>query len=387
MHGSFLYAGAGTLLLGPTLPLFAAQWGLRDAQSGGLIAALFLGLFAGSISLSRNLRGNLICGAGLSTAGFLVLSFLFGYRLGFYPGMLTLFLTGVGLGQVTATINLLSALRYTDSQRRSSALSLLNFTWSAGAVLSPLIAAAFLRRNAVPELLRSYSGAGTVLLVTALLVLHSPRGEGQKADAPVARNGGMPLAALSFFMLMFFLYGGVEATVNGWLSTYTMRYSTLSAASAALISTFLWASFAGGRALCALLLLRGPETVIRAAGLLLSMMGVIALRQAVTGHAIALCASLIGLGISPFFAVTFSALVGRHPLPRQAGAATAMIGLGSAAFPYLLGLLSSGVGSLRSALLVPILIAGALLTLCLLPFGAPQRSVPTLPLDDARLAK
>jgi FHS family glucose/mannose:H+ symporter-like MFS transporter len=174
---------------------------------------------------------------------------------------------------------------------------------------------------------------------------------------------GMPLPPLAYFFLLFFLYGGLEATVGGWLSTYTLRYTTLDVAAVAYCTTALWAAFAAGRALAAGLLRVLPERAVRTAGILLATGATAALRGAHTPLAIEACAVCIGLGIAPFFPVTFSLLMELAPSPRQAGAATANIGLGSALLPYLTGIVSTRAGSLHSAMAMPIAIAILLLAL------------------------
>jgi fucose permease len=176
----------------------------------------------------------------------------------------------------------------------------------------------------------------------------------------------MPLQPLVYFFLVFFLYGGLEATVGSWLSTYTLRYTSLGLAASAYCATALWASFTAARALAAGVLRYVPENTVRVSGILLSTLATVALRGMHTGLGISVCAALLGLGMGPFFPVTFSLLISRAPRPRQAGAATANIGLGSAFFPFLTGVVSARLGSLHSAMVTPIAIALCLLALCAL---------------------
>lgn len=358
MHLSFLFSGAGTLLLGPTLPLFAQRWHLHDSDSGLLIAAQFAGLFFGAIALWPSLRRSLLSGYLVAGSGFLLLALCLTRPGGYVPAIFALFLLGLGLGQVTTTVNLLSALSTAAAQRRSAALSLLNFTWSAGAVLAPLIAGFTIAHASLLTLLLAFPVWACLLFAVAARTLPAMAHAQAK---PEARQAGIGNAVLAYYFALFLLYGGLEATVSGWLSTYTLRYTPLGVAAAAYATSALWISFALGRALAALILRFTPERALRIAGVLLAAGAAAALRGAHTGLAIAVCASLIGLGLGPFFPVTFSILVSKHPAPRQAGAATANIGLGSAIFPYITGLLSTHMGSLQIAMLTPLAIALALL--------------------------
>jgi fucose permease len=268
------------------------------------------------------------------------------------------------LGQATATVNILSAMRYHQSQQRSSALSLLNFTWSAGAVLSPLVAGFYLAHAGVRSLFLTFAAAALALLAVASMAL--PPMAKSSSSPSAADSPPMPWPPLAYFFAIFFLYGGFEATLGGWLSTYTLRYTSLGLAASAYCSTALWASFAAGRALAAGVLRYVPGNAVRVSGILLTTLATAALRGTRTGLGIGVCAALIGLGIAPFFPVTFSLLISWAPRPRQAGAATSNIGLGSAFFPFLTGLVSTHLGSLHSAMVTPIAIALCLLALCAL---------------------
>jgi FHS family glucose/mannose:H+ symporter-like MFS transporter len=371
MHLGFLFTGAATLLLGPILPLFAHLWGLSDAHSGALIAAQFLGLFTGSITLFRNLRRSLLSGHVCAMVGFLLLAALLGRSSAFPTAVCALYLIGFGLGQINAAVNLLSAGRYTDPQRRSSALSLLNFTWSAGAFLSPLMAAVFIARASLHSLLVTFAAAAASLWVAVILLVPAPPSAPRAQDVSVPQRAQLPFRGLVFFVAMFFLYGGLEATTSGWLSTYTLRYTTLDPAQAALATTALWAAFAVGRAVASVVLLYVPEQAVRLAGLALSAFAVALLRATHNGASIAFCAAALGLGMAPFFPVTFSRLVALSPTPRQAGAAISNIGLGSAVLPYLVGVVSTRTHSLRLAMAVPIFLAVALLLLSVSSSGKP----------------
>ena len=364
MHLCFLVCGAGTLLLGPTLPVFAEHWHLRDSQSGLLITAQFFGLFSGSIALLRNLRHSLLCGILAAAAGFALLPLTLHVAAGYRVGILAFYVLGLGLGQATTTVNILSAQRYHQPQQRSSALSLLNFTWSAGAVLSPLVAGFYLAHAGVRALFLTFAAASLMLLAVASAAL--PPMAKSSSSPSVADSPPMPWPPLAYFFAILFLYGGFEATLGGWLSTYTLRYTSLGLAASAYCSTALWASFAAGRALAAGVLRYVPENTVRVSGILLTTLATVALRGMHTGLGIGVCAALIGLGIAPFFPVTFSLLISRAPRPRQAGAATANIGLGSAFFPFLTGIVSTRLGSLHSAMVTPIAIALCLLALCVL---------------------
>jgi len=361
MHMNFLFAGMGTLLLGPTLPLYARRWGLHDAQSGMLIAAQFAGLFVGAIALFSSLRRSLLCGTLVVTLSFLGVALNLSNPHGFVLAAVLLFTLGLGLGQITTTTNLLSAISVRETRRRSSALSLLNFTWSAGAVLAPLVAGLYIAHASLLLLLLTFALCAMALGLFAMRTL--PATTLQRLAASAAAGRRIRVGPLLYFFGLFLLYGGMEATVSGWLSTYTLRYTTIGVAEAAYCTSFLWISFALGRAVCALLVRHVPDRVICLSGLALATGASACLRGAHTSAAIAACAGVVGLGLGPFFPLTFSILIAKRPSAQQAGAATSNVGLGSAIFPYATGLLSTHFGSLKIALLTPMLIGLCLFSL------------------------
>ena len=96
-----------TVLPGPLLPVMAARWGLRDVQSGGFFAAVFLASTVGSIFSPHWLRRNLPLGYASMTAGVLVLIVAgqtAGASLGHGLALTAFALIGLGVGlSVTAT--------------------------------------------------------------------------------------------------------------------------------------------------------------------------------------------------------------------------------------------------------------------------------------------
>ena len=165
------------------------------------------------------------------------------------------------------------------------------------------------------------------------------------------------------FALLLFLYGGLETCLTGWLTTYTLRYTTagrLLAGQSGIV--LLWAALTAGRALSSLALRYVRESIVQRIGLVLSFVFIGALASARQTGFVSLWCVLLGLSMAPFFPATFGMLMRRSPTPRQAGLVLAVSGLGAAAFPWLMGFVSTQSGSLRLAMVVPM--ALSLLLLC-----------------------
>jgi fucose permease len=355
MHASFLYTGLGVMLLASLLHVFSAHWGLNDAQSGVLLGAQFAGLFVGAYLMSANLHATLQRGLGIAAAGSLLLTLayvrvyvpaLFAYHL----ATAAFFVFGTGLGLITTVANVIVGLSTSVTQLRSTRLSLLNVSWSVGAFLSPILAGLFVGRGHAGWLLPLFPAAALLLLAYTRMrmrpLLHQPSGD--------AGTFGSHLLPLLYFAAVFFLYGGVEITISGWLGTYGERYASLDVAAAAYAGSALWLAFAVGRLLAAGGVRIASERTLRLTGVLMAAGAGVLLQNSHGPRMVELCAALIGIGLGPFFPLTFSRMMALRPTPRQAGAASSVTGLGQALIPYLVGLLSMQAASLRLAMWVPV---------------------------------
>ncbi len=87
-------------------------------------------------------------------------------------------------------------------------------------------------------------------------------------------------------------------------------------------------------------------------------------------------ARTLGLALAPFFPATFGLLLHRQPPARTAGLILAVSGLGAALFPWLMGVISTHTGSLRTAMAVPVALAVAMLIVTRLPAAAVPGNPP-----------
>jgi len=364
MHYGLVLAGLGTALLGPILPLLAHQWAMQDSQSGLLMMAKFCGAFLGGVSVSGRLRRSLLVGLSAGTVGFGM--FALAPTMGL--GCVGLFVGGFGLGQIITSINILAGRRFTA--QRGSALSLLNFSFSLGAMLSALLAAWLLPRFALRGLLECF--AGTFLLggIALLVQMWRRGGAGLSSasaseefdvlagDAPGAGIGGR---AYLYFAGLLFLYGGLETCLSGWLTTFALRYGDKTLVVSEYTTLLLWVSLTVGRVGAAAVMMRVGERTVQRWGLGLAAVFTAGLAMAHSAATIAGFAVLLGLSLAPFFPATFALLMAERPAARQAGIVLAVSGLGAAALPWLMGVVSTRTGSLQVALALPFAAALGLL--------------------------
>jgi fucose permease len=354
----FILAGLGTVLLGPILPELARNWHLSDRDGGLLFAAKFVGSFLGGISVPRRLRFGILGGMAFAALGF----GLFALSIGLATGALCLFLGGFGLGQIIASTNILAGRRY--RAHTGSALASLNFFWSFGAVACGLIAAAVMPRFGLRNPLLTFAA---MFLATGLGgLLHSSQ-TAPGTTSTEAEAMPLPWPMLVHFALLLFLYGGLETCMTGWLTTYTLRFSDVRLLGGQSAVVLLWSALTAGRALSSVALRFMQEKTLQRLGLAAAALLIAALTATRSGPLLTLDCLLLGLSLAPFFPTTFAILMMRRPSARAAGFILAVSGLGAALFPWLMGAVSTGTGSLRIAMAVPFLLAVALLTLSLTP--------------------
>lgn len=358
MHFGLVLAGLGTALLGPILPVLARQWAMLDSQSGLLMTAKFCGAFLGGVTVSGKLRWSLLVGLMAGAVGF------GGFAIAptMSAGCVGLFVGGFGLGQIITSVNILAGRRFTA--HRGSALSMLNFSFSLGAMLSALLAAWLLPRFTLRGLLECFAGA---FLLGGVGLMLQMRGNGldaedfDKATKEAEPQTGLNTRVYLYFAGLLVLYGGLETCLSGWLTTFALRYGDKTLAVSEYTTLLLWMSLTVGRVGASAVMLRVGEKTVQRWGLGLAAMFTACLAMAHSAVTIAGFAVLLGLSLAPFFPATWALLMAERPTARQAGIVLAVSGLGAAALPWMMGVVSTRAQSLQVALVLPFAAAMGLL--------------------------
>jgi FHS family glucose/mannose:H+ symporter-like MFS transporter len=365
MHYGLMLAGLGTALLGPILPLLAKQWSMVDSQSGLLMMAKFCGAFLGGVTVSRKLRQSLLVGMSAGALGFG--GFAAAPSMGM--GCVALFVGGFGLGQIITSVNILAGRRFTE--HRGSALALLNFSFSLGAMLSALLAAWLLPRFALRSVLVWFAGLFVVGVVVLSIQMRARASVAEELDMtnptdPDESSQGLSGSLYLYFAGLLVLYGGLETCLSGWLTTFALRYGDKTLAVSEYTTLLLWMSLTLGRVGSSAVMMKVGERTTQRWSLVLAAIFTAGLATAHSAITIAGFAVLLGLSLSPFFPATFALLMTERPTARQAGIVIAVSGLGAAALPWLMGVVSTRAGSLQVALALPFAAAVALLGMSLL---------------------
>ncbi|HEX3374817.1 MAG TPA: MFS transporter [Edaphobacter sp.] len=363
MHYGLVLAGLGTALLGPILPVLARQWGMLDRQSGLLMMAKFCGAFLGGVAVSGRLRRSFLVGLMAGTVGFG--GFAVAPSMGVGCGCL--FVGGFGLGQIITSVNILAGRRFTA--HRGSALAMLNFSFSLGAMLSALLSAWLLPRFALRGLLEGFALLFAFGVLALLMQLRGVGGVGGSEEEFVTASAetepqiGLSGRAYVYFAALLVLYGGLETCLSGWLTTFALRYGNRTLAVSEYTTLLLWMSLTVGRVGASAVMLHVGEKTVQRWGLVLAAVFTAALAMAHSAVTIAGFAVLLGLSLAPFFPATWALLMSESPTARQAGVVLAVSGLGAAALPWLMGVVSTRVGSLQVALALPFAAALGLLVM------------------------
>jgi fucose permease len=339
---------------------------MSDQQSGLLLLAQFSGATTGGLTVSKRLNRSLTLGLAAAAIGFLG----FAIASGLPFACISLFAAGWGVGQLITAGNITAGRRYAG--HRGSALALLNFSFSLGAMLSPLLAAWLTPHFALRTLLSGFAACFAAVFAALLFELRNRSGQELPASTIPRGESQLTLRVYLYFAFLLFLYGGVETSLDGWLTTFALRYGERTLAIGQYTTLILWASLTTGRALSSLLLLRIAEANLQRAALVLTTTCIAALAVAHGALAIVLLACLLGLSLAPFFPSTFALLMADKPSARQAGVVLAMSGLGAAFLPALMGVISTRSGSLQVALAIPLATAAVLLTFSLFPPSKPH---------------
>ena len=355
---AFLPTGILTILLGPMQSILIERWRLNDAQFGRLFLVQFFAALLG-VQLSRLLvkragfrpaflLGLVLLGCGAATI----------YLGSPWLGMVSVAVYGLGIGLIVPTDNLMIA--ELSPKSRAAAVSLLNFSWGAGAVLCSLLVAWSHAHQLLPVFLGGVA-ALCFLLAVGARDLPYPRAV-QAENSRVNWREILHAPAFWLFALVFFLYPGAETAVGGWINLYVTRMGDVKMGP--MMPAFFWSALMVGRALAGVVLRLIPERRVLHLGYALGTVGIALLLRSGTSRGVIASALITGLS----YALLYPINVAR--LSHHFGAAARSVGaimfslaaIGPAVMPWTVGVISNATGNLRAGLAVP-LVATAILFL------------------------
>jgi FHS family glucose/mannose:H+ symporter-like MFS transporter len=356
-HAAFVPTGIVTVLLGPVLPALSARWSLNDAQAGEFFTAQFL-----ASTLGVALSGALVPKVGYRIAMVLGLIFM-AAGVGFLPlgsravGLAAVGCYGIGLGLTIPTCNLLVA--EVNPATRAAALSLLNFSWSVGAMACPFLLAPFQRAGRISAFF--YALAVFLVLVSlALAWANLPRpGPSRESSAKPAQPLLQELATPAAIVLgiLFFVYVGTENAVGGWLASYAKRLLDQPGTVWVTTPSYFYGGLLAGRALAPVFLRRVSEIRLVRLSVATALLGLVTLLASHSMISVLVSATIIGLGLAAIYPITISLLSNAFGTraTRVGSVMFVLASLGAACMPWLVGVTSTEMSSLKFGLAIPLI--------------------------------
>ena len=358
LNCSFILIGICTTILGPILPALSLRWNLSDAHAGSLFTAQFIGSSLGGLLAAIHPFKSTVLGFIIVAVGLVLLT-----TAGPLTAMPLLFLYGLGVGLVLTGINL--TVSSIAGRNRGAALSWLNFCWSLGATICPVVAAIFIGHHLLIAFLLILPAA-----CICMAVLISVQGDlNATAAMPSPQKPDKPARSVRFFVGYFaallFLYVGIETALGGWLSTLATRlpHSATMGAFVISASSFFWFALLVGRGVSPLLLKYIPETRLQPLAVMSSVASICLLLVARSYTDIAIASSLVGFSLAPVFPLSLSFFLFHADQSKSAGVVFAICGLGGAVLPWLTGAVSTYRHSLQWGLSIPLVAALFMLAL------------------------
>jgi fucose permease len=248
-------------------------------------------------------------------------------------------------------------------------LTLLNFSWSAGAAVSPFTVQFVIHHAGVGGLFWSMAAAGGLSAFLALLLSDRRTSAQQEISRAATATVQSSRGVVAFFAIFGLLYCGTEAALGGWVLTYVHRLHFHVYAAPPLAASCFWLSLLVGRAVAPAALLRVREELLLALALICAFVGVAMLLTLHSLPAVMLSAALAGFSMAPVFPVCVAIFMALTSDPAQTRWMFAVAGLGSATLPWATGQLAARTGSLHTGLLVPLLALGLMLVMMRWPGG------------------
>ena len=355
---AFFPTGILTTLLGPMLPILISRWALNDAQAGNLFLVQFLAMltavqFSGVLLSRFGFRPAFLLGLLLMAAGIGTI-----YMGSLWLGVAAVAASGLGLGFIIPTDNLLIAEISAGSG--AGAISLLNFFWGVGAVTCAFSVAWANAHKILPLFLGSVA---LLLVLLALAVRKLPfPGAVKRHDSSPSWREIWRTPTPWLFAAVFFLYPGAETAVGGWISSYVIRLGS-HPEMGPLMPAFFWAALTIGRLAGSGSLHRVSERAVLICGFAVGTAGIALLLLSSSVAQVIASAMITGLSFSTLYPITIARL------SRRFGAATrnmgsimfSMASIGPAVVPWMVGLVSSATGNLRTGLAVALAATAALL--------------------------
>jgi MFS transporter, FHS family, glucose/mannose:H+ symporter len=343
-YALYFLGGLVMTTIGSVLPKLIEHYGLTYTESGQLVflgsAGFLIGVPFSSFLLKKiSEKAVLSLAASFVAIAQLVILLLppFGWVLVFN------FLNGLGTAAFEIVVATLMMELFVG--RRAIVMSYLEVAFGLGALLMPLIASLFIFLN-IWRFSFLITSALAVLMAFTWAKIPFPVMEedhSKPLDAssppPAFIDGNAKWILLSLFVLMIFMYGGLEGSLNNFLSSIFINYFKETPSFSSLSVGVFWVTMVIGRLATGWII----RKVTYSRYLVWSMLATltilvlfILLNNNIAGY---IFVGILGLTMSGVYSITL--VYANHSLPGLARLVTSFItgfaGLGGAVFPALIG--------------------------------------------------
>lgn len=371
LHIIFFLSGIATVLIGQILPVLARHFTLSDLQVSFFFPAQFAGSVCGTLLSSRFARANnymtaTMLGGTAMGCGELLLNFdSYGVCLAGFG------FVGLGVGLTLPSINMM--IVEINPQRTAAALSLLNFCWGLGAIVSKPFVDFLSSADALG--ITTVVLAGPLLFFSVLLRMAAGPIHRPAADVPahdpldtevVSPRPSIWRTPLAWSIALFnLIHVGFESGMGGWLTTYTGRVEGEPVVHwlSPILLYFLF--FVFGRGVAPVLFRFLNENKMLFLGLSIILAGMVVTLSAGTVIVLSLGSAIAGFGTSWIFPTNvarFSKIFG-PAATRQATPLFVCGTFGAATATWLIGYFSDRAGNLRAGMFVLVVSIGLLIVL------------------------
>ena len=329
--GTYLLMGLVVSSYGPLLEHLTLRFGVSLPVAGATLSVHFAGSLVGVLIAMRSMqklpaRLTVTVAIGLVGLGCGAAAFAPNW-LAFMAAILAI---GFGFGGLVLGLN--QVVAYSEGARRAALLNVLNSTYSAGEVVSPVLVAVLAAQHF------SLLFIGAVAISLVLL----PGTSGISGRLPTAAGvPKRPSPLVLMFIAAVVLYVGIENGTGGWMTTH-LESVGLQTTQAATVTSGFWLALMTGRLLMTFVPARIPESAIVLTG---SAIAAVALLAASIGALATVAYIVAGLFIAPIFPTTIAWLARLHP---GDSSTTSWIypaaSIGGTVGPGVIGLIIAGFG-------------------------------------------
>jgi MFS transporter, FHS family, glucose/mannose:H+ symporter len=354
LHPVFLLTGILHAIGGPLLPTVAATFHLSDGQSGFLFLLYFAGSSLGALLCIGSYARIIAIGFVAVTASCLAVAAVN------WPVLLAAYLLlGISVGAPMSAVSLFVGRSF--PQRTAPVLAFLNLSWSAGALIAPLLAARVLVHHGFRT---AYILLAAASAIVAAICAQFLRDDTERSGYARNVSDVLNLRAIITFAFVAFLQVGVENTAAAWLSTYMLRITGNGAVFAASIMTLYWVGFMVSRGIAAFVLLFIKAASILRGAVILACGASVLLAFASSAFIGGIAMFLLGVALAPVYPLLIAQSFSQVRQTSDTRWILAASGFGGSVLPWLTGGISSQFGSLRAGI-VTIPVALLLMTFLL----------------------